>query len=155
MEENSRNSQGRFVSGHKGAKPKGAINRSTREYLVRLQKINDLLESNLMGNIPDLSKNYQAKLWMELQKFIHLKMSKFTEPDPEKEKISKIIFELVGADGKTINDKPAPDAKPSAGVPGPPPPAQVPPAANAPILYGAIDTGKVRSSSCFRRARSL
>jgi hypothetical protein len=49
MADNNRNSQGRFVTGHKGAKPKGTINKQTREYMERVDRINDLLESNLEG----------------------------------------------------------------------------------------------------------
>jgi hypothetical protein len=56
MESTNRNKQGRFVSGHKGAKPKGAINKYTRDYLARLDKINQLLETCLEDNILSLSK---------------------------------------------------------------------------------------------------
>jgi len=155
MESESRNSQGRFVSGHKGSKPKGAMNKNTRDYLARLDKINTLLESNLEDNISSLSKKDQVMLWLDIQKFMHVKMSKFTEPDPAKEPITKITFQVVDSHGKPYVDPPDPPASPTAGVSGPSHPAPVPPAANAPIQYGAIDVGKVRSPNYFSRIKRI
>ena len=155
MESESRNSQGRFVSGHKGSKPKGAMNKNTRDYLARLDKISNLLEEDLEDNIRSLSKKEKVMFWYEIEKLKHVKLSKFTEPDPAKEQINKIIFEVVGSDGKPYVDPPDPPASPTAGVSGPSHPAPVPPAANAPIQYGVIDVGKVRSPNYFSRIKRI
>ena len=155
MESGNRNSQGRFVSGHKGAKPKGAINKSTRDYLAYLDKISSLLEANLPDNINSLSAKDQVMFWFEIEKFKQLKMSKFTGPEPEKDLTDKIIINIVGADGKIIDTPPLSPATPAAAVTAPPQPAPVPPADNAPIQYGAIDVGRVRSRNFFPRSRSF
>ena len=155
MESENRNNQGRFVSGHKGAKPKGAINKSTRDYLARLEKVNALLETNLADNISSLGKKEQVMLWLEIQKFIHIKLAKFSEPEPEKEQINKITFEVVGSDRKPYVDPDDLPASPAVGVSGPPQTAPVPPADNAPILYGAADMGRVRSPNRFKRTSSF
>ena len=154
MKSDSRNSQGRFVSGHKGAKPKGAINKSTREYLAHLEKVNNLLESNLEDNIISLSKKEQVMLWLEIQKFMHIKMSKFTEPEPEKEQINKITFQIVGGNRSHSEIQPDPP-KPSAAASESPQSGQVRPAPNTAELYGAIDVGRVRSPNHFKRFSSI
>jgi hypothetical protein len=150
MESTNRNNQGRFVSGHKGAKPKGAINKSTRDYLARLDKINQLLETSLEDNILSLSKKEQVMFWLEIQKFIHGKLSKFSEPEPEKEKITKVTFNIVGSSASPLDDPPAPPS--SADVhPGIP----VPSTGNATAQYGSNDLGKVRSPGRFSRTSRI
>lgn len=153
--ESSRNNQGRFVTGHKGSKPKGAINKSTRAYLARLDKISKLLEANLPGNINKLSAKEQVMFWFEIEKFKHLKLSKFTEPDPEKEPITKITFELVGADGKTIDDPPVSPPAPLTETAAPLESGQVRPANSASVQCGSIDVGRVKRSNDFPRFRSI
>lgn len=152
--DNNRNNSGRFVTGHKGAKPKGAINKNTREYLARLEKVNNLLEANLEDNISSLSKKEQVMLWLEIQKFMHIKLSKLTEPEPEKEQINKITFEIVGGDRSKSQIQPDPP-KPSTAVSASPQPGQVRTAPNNAEQYGAIDMGKVRSPNHFRRSFSI
>jgi hypothetical protein len=152
MESDNRNTQGRFVSGHKGSKPKGAMNKNTRDYLARLDKISNLLEVNLEDNINSLSKKDQVMLWLEIEKFKHIKMAKFSEPDPSKEPITKITFEVVDSHGKPYDDRPAPLAA-AASVPLQSVP--VPPAANTPIQSGAIDMGRVRSPNRFGRIKRI
>ena len=155
MESENRNSQGRFVSGHKGSKPKGAMNKNTRDYLARLEKINTLLESNLEDNISSLSKKDQVMLWLDIQKFMHVKMSKFTEPDPANEPITKIIFEVVDSQGKPYVDPPDPPATPAAEVSVAPQTGQVRPPADTSIQYGAIDVGRVRRPGYINRTRRI
>ncbi len=143
MESNSRNNQGRFVSGHKGAKPKGAMNKNTREYLLRLDKINNILESNLEDNISSLSKKEQVMLWLELQKIMHIKMSKFTEPEPEKERIEKIVFEVIGEERSQTEiqaDPPLPSGSDTA---------------TSQTGSAAVDGENVGSPKPFRRASSI
>ncbi len=143
MESNSRNNQGRFVSGHKGAKPKGAMNKNTREYLARLDKINNILESNLEDNISSLSKKEQVMLWLELQKIMHIKMSKFTEPEPEKERIEKIVFEVIGEERSQTEiqaDPPLPSGSDTA---------------TSQTGSAAVDGGSAGSPKPFRRASSI
>ncbi|MEI6749285.1 MAG: hypothetical protein WCM93_09000 [Bacteroidota bacterium] len=154
MESNNRNNQGRFVTGHKGSKPKGAINKNTREYLARLDKINDILESNLEDNILSLSKKEQVMLWLELQKFMHAKMSKFTEPEPEKERIDKIVFEII--EGKKSQPEIQADpSNPSGAGTGTPQPAKVNTLINEPIHHEAVKAGKVRRIKSIRNSESF
>ncbi|MEI8049677.1 MAG: hypothetical protein WCI92_20060 [Bacteroidota bacterium] len=157
MESNNRNNQGRFIVGHKGTKPKGAINKNTRDYLARLDKINNILESNLEENILSLSKKEQVMLWLELQKFMHAKMSKLTEPEPEKERIDKIIFEVVEGDSSQTEITEIQDdlSKPSGAASGTSQPAKVNRQINEPLQYGAVDAGKVRRIKSIRSAGSL
>ncbi len=151
MESGNRNSQGRFVSGHKGAKPKGAINKSTRDYLAYLDKISSLLEANLPVNINNLTAKDQVMLWFEIEKFKHLKLSKFTEPEPEKEQISRITFQVVDSAGNRLDTPGNSPTSPPDAVLEQHSPVQAPLAENAPILYGAIDEGRVRRPNHFKR----
>ena len=155
MESENRNSQGRFVSGHKGSKPKGAMNKSTREYLARLDKITDLLDADLEENIHSLSKKEKVMFWFEIEKLKHIKLSRFTEPDPAKEQINKITFEVVDSHGKPYVDPDDHPATPVAAVSGPHQPAPVPRPANAPVHYGTVDMSKVRNPNRFSRIKRL
>ena len=155
MESENRNSQGRFVSGHKGSKPKGAMNKSTRDYLARLDKISDLLEVNLEDKINSLSNKDYVMLWFEIEKFKHLKLSKFTEPDPSKEPITKITFEVVDSHGKPYHDPPDIPATPVAEASVAPQTGQVRPPADTSIQYGAIDVGRVRRPGFINRTRRI
>jgi hypothetical protein len=154
MESNNRNNQRRFIAGHKGTKPKGSINKNTRDYLARLDKINTILESNLEDNILSLSKKEQVMLWLELQKFMHAKMSKLTEPEPEKERIDKIIFEVIGGDNseREIQHDPS---RPSGAGSGTSQPANVNPQINEQLQHGAANAGKVRRIKSIRSAGSF
>ena len=155
MESEIRNNQGRFVSGHKGSKPKGAMNKSTRDYLARLDKISDLLEVNLEDKICSLSNKDFVMLWFEIEKFKHLKLSKFTEPDPAKEPITKITFHVVGSDGKPYVDPPDPPASSVTEASVAPQTDQVRPPVDTSIQYGAIDVGRVRRPGYINRTRRI
>ena len=154
MESNSRNNQGRFVSGHKGAKPKGAMNKNTREYLVRLEKINNILEANLEDNISSLSKKEQVMLWLELQKIMHIKMSKFTEPEPEKERIDKIVFEVIEGE-RSQTEIQADPPKPSYAASATSQPGMGNTQSNDPTQYSSVDYGKDKVVKRFRSTRSI
>lgn len=85
--------------------------------------------------------------WLEIQKFLHGKLSKFTEPEPEKEQIRKITFQVIGSRGNTHHDPPDPSlssADVHQGIP-------VPPTGNAPVQYGSNDVGRFRSPGRFNR----
>jgi hypothetical protein len=154
MDQNSRNNQGRFVSGHKGAKPKGAMNKSTREYMARLEKISNILESNLEENLASLSKKDQIKFWLEIQKIKHTRMSKFPEPEPKKERIDKIIFEVVEG-GQPPAEVQADLSKRSDVVSGNSLPRGQNTQSHEPIQYGAADAGKVKRTNSFRTIRGI
>lgn len=154
MESSNRNNQGRFVSGHKGAKPKGAMNKNTREYLVRLEKINNILETNLEDNILSMSKKEQVMLWLELQKIMHIKMSKFTEPEPEKERIDKIIFEVVEG-GKPEMEMQSDPSKESGSFSGNPQHANINAQSNNPIQVSSVETGNTNHTKKFKTIRSI
>jgi hypothetical protein len=154
MDQNSRNNQGRFVSGHKGAKPKGAMNKSTREYMARLEKISNILESNLEENLASLSKKDQIKFWLEVQKIRHARMSRFPEPEPEKERIDKIVFEVVEG-GPPPAEVQAELSKSSPAVPVNSQPPGHNTQSTEPIQYGTADAGKVKRTNSFRTIRSF
>lgn len=155
MESENRNNQGRFVSGHKGSKPKGAMNKNTRAYLARLDKISNLLEDNLEENIRSLSKKEQVMFWFELEKLKHVKLAKFTEPDPVPEAISKITFQVIDSQGRPYHDPPDTPASPVAQASATSQTGQVSPPDNTPIQYGAIDVGRVRPPNYFSRTRVI
>ena len=52
---NNRNNQGRFVKGHSGAKPKGAVSKKNRKYFERIERVVNLLETNIDENIKNMS----------------------------------------------------------------------------------------------------
>ena len=155
MESENRNTQGRFVSGHKGSKPKGAMNKNTRDYLARLDKISNLLEDGLEDRINSLCNKDYVMLWFEIEKFKHLKLSKFTEPDPAKEPITKITFEIVDSQGKPYVDPPDPPAAPATEASASSQTGQVHPPVDTSIQYGAIDVGRVRRPGYINRTRSI
>lgn len=88
---NNRNNKGQFAKGHAGAKPKGAISKQHRKYFQRIERIVGMLEINLQQNINNMSEKEQVMLWLELQKFMHSKFTKFTDPSPEVAEVDKTI----------------------------------------------------------------
>jgi hypothetical protein len=100
--ENQRDESGRFLPGHKGSKPKGAVSRNSREFLERIEYITQLLEETLEEKITSLPAKAHVALWLELNKAIFAKKL----PDKElNEDERQIIINLVHADGsvKCIN----------------------------------------------------
>ena len=98
--ENERNTSGRFVKGHPGLKPKGAVSRQSKEYLARVEWVMQLLEENLDANIQSLPAKEQVSLWLDLNKYIFAKLP--PEKEEPKDKIDKITFNLIHSypDGK-------------------------------------------------------
>ena len=98
--ENERNTSGRFVKGHNGLKPKGAVSRKSQEYMARVEWVMQLLEQNLDENVRSLPAKEQVSLWLDLNKYIFAKRP--PEKEEPKDKIDKITFQLIHSypDGK-------------------------------------------------------
>lgn len=94
--ENFRNNRGHFVKGHSGFKPKGAINKQTRQYLESVDWVVKLLESNMEDNINTLGPKEKILLWANLKKLM-LSKADMTEDEPvsEDKTIDKITFSVV------------------------------------------------------------
>jgi hypothetical protein len=84
-----------------GGRPKGAANKITREYKERVEWVLELLDETLEESIEKLKPKDKVDLWMNLQEFIRPKLQRMNvEITPPEDKITKITFEVVKADGK-------------------------------------------------------
>jgi hypothetical protein len=102
--DNNRNNLGRFVKGHSGAKPKGAISKNTRKYIAYIDEILKLLEANLTENIENLRPKEQVHLWMGLQKIKNAhELKELVEADPPPKEPMQITFEVIGRNGEVVD----------------------------------------------------
>ena len=100
--ENNRNEKGKFLPGNTG-RPKGAINKATREYKERVEWVLGLLDESLENDLKELRAADKVRLWLDLQEFVRPKLQRMNlDLGPTDDKISKITFEVVrSGDGKT------------------------------------------------------
>ena len=101
--ENNRNNLGRFVKGHSGAKPKGAISQHTRKYIAYIDEILKALETDLSENIEHLRPKERVHLWLGLQKIKNAhELKELAEADPPSEEPLQIIFDIIDGEGNHI-----------------------------------------------------
>ncbi len=86
-----------------GGRPKGVKNKITREIQERIEWVLELLDDRLEEDIDKLKAPERIKLWSDLQEFIRPKLQRVNlEVGGEDKAITKITFEVVGADGKEV-----------------------------------------------------
>jgi outer membrane PBP1 activator LpoA protein len=90
-----RNHKGQFTKGHNGFKPKGAINRKTRQQQSRIEELLKLIDQHLEMDVLNLDGKERIKLWLNLEKS-QIK-NKSDQPDPAAgiQPENKITFEVV------------------------------------------------------------
>lgn len=91
-----RNSQGRFVKGHQGFKPKGAVSREKKRREQQLDCLLGQLEQNMVETLPLLTPNQRVKYWLKLISLFVPKLKRIPyQPDPEEKIPPKFTFEVV------------------------------------------------------------
>ena len=69
--------------------------------VIRLPSSVILLEVNIEENINNLNPKEKVLLWLELQKFIHVKLKRMkVDPFLERDPITKITFEVIHTEVK-------------------------------------------------------
>jgi len=85
-----------------GGRPKGAVNKITREMKERIEWVLELLDQSLEENIVKLKPKEMVELWVDLQEYVRPKLQRVNlEVDPGDKKINKIIFEIVQSGAST------------------------------------------------------
>jgi hypothetical protein len=93
--ENNRTEKGKFLPGNTG-RPKGATNKSTREYKERVEWVLGLLDESLESDLKELRAADKVRLWLDLQEFVRPKLQRMNlDLTPQDDKISKIVFEVI------------------------------------------------------------
>ena len=91
-----------FKPGNAG-KPKGVKNKITREIKERIEWVLELLDDRLEEDIEKLKAPERIKLWADLQEYMRPKLQRVNlEMGSADKAITKITFEVVGADGKEV-----------------------------------------------------
>ncbi len=86
-----------------GGRPKGAKNKITREIKARIEWVLELLDDRLEEDIEKLKAPERIKLWADLQEYMRPKLQRVNlEMGSADKAITKITFEVVGADGKEV-----------------------------------------------------
>jgi hypothetical protein len=79
-----------------GGRPKGVVNKTTREYKERVEWVLGMLDDTLEANLMELKAGEKIKLWLDLQEYVRPKLQRMnldlTTPD---DAVSKITFEVV------------------------------------------------------------
>ena len=75
--ETNRTKTGQFAKGHKGLKPKGAVNKSTSEMKERLQKLMDSYdEEQMIADLESLKPPDRLKIMTGLLEYVLPKLNK-------------------------------------------------------------------------------
>jgi hypothetical protein len=94
--EKARNNKGQFVSGNPG-RPKGAGNRISPLQKVRIDEVLSILSESLLDDLSTMKPKEKIELWKDLQEFIQPKLQRVAmDVGPAEDRITKIIFEVVG-----------------------------------------------------------
>lgn len=76
-ETEKRNNNGQFVKGHKGLKPKGAVNKSTSEMKERLQQLMESYdEEQMIADLKSLKAPDRLKIMTGLLEYVLPKLNK-------------------------------------------------------------------------------
>lgn len=95
MKENMIYRKGQFLPGNAG-KPKGAINKITREIRKSIEQVLEIIQNNhLEKDIEKIKPIDRVRLWIDLQEYIRPKLQRLNvELDAEQRQITKITFEI-------------------------------------------------------------
>lgn len=82
-----------------GGRPKGAMNKITKEYKERVEWVLGLLDETLEEDLSKLRPTDKVKLWFDLQEYIRPKLQRMNvDLTPSDKAITKITFEVVKAE---------------------------------------------------------
>lgn len=88
-----RNSLGRFVKGHQGFKPKGAVSREKKRREQQLDCLLGQLEQNMVETLPLLTPNQRVKYWLKLISLFVPKLKRIPYlPEPDKKPVPDFVF---------------------------------------------------------------
>jgi hypothetical protein len=90
-----RNHKGQFTQGHKGFKPKGAINRKTRQQQSRVEELLKLIDQHLEKDVLNLVGKERIKLWLNLSKSMIKDNTDQPDPVADIQPLNKFTFEVV------------------------------------------------------------
>lgn len=92
----AKNTKPQIFKPGQGGRPKGATNKTTREYKERVEWVLGLLDESLESDLMELKAADKVKLWLDLQEFVRPKLQRMNlDLAPQDDKISKIVFEVV------------------------------------------------------------
>ena len=98
-----------------GGRPKGAVNKLTKETKQRVEWVLEMLEESLEESIEKLKPTEKVRLWADLQEYVRPKLQRMNlDVGTEDKTINKIIFEVVTSTG-SVSGATGSDAAGSAG----------------------------------------
>jgi hypothetical protein len=106
--EKQRDKSGRFVKGHGGFKPVGAISKKKRKQKYLMDEVLIFLEDQMEELIPLLTPTERVKLYKDLLAYVIPKMKRISHHELEKPKVkkpTKYVFEIVGGGKATTSEK--------------------------------------------------
>ncbi len=93
--ENERNEKGKFLPGNKG-KPKGAVNKITREIQAKVEWVLELLDETVEEDLRKMKPPDRIKLWADLQEYIRPKLQRVNlDVGTEDKEIRSITFKVI------------------------------------------------------------
>ena len=85
-----------------GGRPKGAVNKLTKETKQRVEWVLEMLEESLEESIEKLKPTEKVRLWADLQEYVRPKLQRMNlDVGTEDKTINKIIFEVVTSGGSS------------------------------------------------------
>jgi len=95
----------KFKAGNNG-RPKGAINKTTREFKERVEWVLGLLDETLEEDLQEMRAAEKVKLWLDLQEFVRPKLQRMNlAVEPGDDNVTKITFEVVRANPEAASEK--------------------------------------------------
>ena len=92
-----RTKKGTFLPGNKG-KPKGAVNKITREQKERVEWVLEILDENVEEDLKKMRPSDRVRLWADLQEYIRPKLQRTNvEIGNKEDNTVKFTFEVVPA----------------------------------------------------------
>jgi hypothetical protein len=95
----------KFKAGNDG-RPKGAINKTTREFKERVEWVLGLLDETLEEDLQGMRAAEKVKLWLDLQEFVRPKLQRMNlAVEPGDDNVTKITFEVVRTNPEVAAEK--------------------------------------------------
>ncbi len=95
----------KFKAGNDG-RPKGAINKTTREFKERVEWVLGLLDETLEEDLRGMRATEKVKLWLDLQEFVRPKLQRMNlAVEPGDDNVTKITFEVVRTNQEVAVEK--------------------------------------------------
>ncbi len=93
--DNERSEKGTFLPGNKG-KPKGAINKITREQKEKVEWVLGLLDETVQEDLRKMKPPERIRLWADLQEYIRPKLQRVNlDLGTEDKEIRSITFRVI------------------------------------------------------------